>query len=808
MSNQAQSQLSGSSPFLGAIGREPFSPAWQSVIGRWSFSIKERRDRGRVEVAIPTTLQLNDDLWQGTTKSVGMHGLSVLFTGEIPAHLNQQIMMSFENDVGRLTLSGTVCGLRERAGESPACYESPGLMLAVQFQNPTQLDEQVLAAMLDGVRERSMEVRLVAKLISQETGDLILEATAPHASVVKGIHPGPADPDERSPNDRRFYPRVAASLRTEIRVTDAEGVALLPAATTINLTPGGACIVLSSDRDLRGARVLVRWPEVAPPIVSDEAQSVSESAGVLAGDVVWVNTATAQSGEQEMPLVTTSIGLRFLPGRSTSDAWLASLLVELAAGGTGSHIEPRTVRTDVHSCVRAPGVRIVLCHDYPMCQRVQSAPLVVLAPGYGETKREYVSMAYHLATNGFHVVRYDNVNHVGESDGIVTAFTLSDMEADLEAVLSYVWNTWPGRAVGLVATSLAGRVALKVAGRSNSLNLLILINSVMDVQATLQSVHREDLVGDYLAGQRKGVINILGLNIDADRWLSDAVQNGYADLESTIRDAARVRVPVVLFSAEHDAWVEPPSIEAVEDAIGPHVRHSYVVPEALHRLQENPRKARAVYRHIIASCQREMAASCGNLPIEDPVRREIGVQTRVERDRARARRALGKPAQVRFWEDYLQNFHYIANVSDFWRLMDHVYRLMGDCYRGECILDAGCGNGNFGVFLQINQAYRQRYARHRDFRAPSYVGLDFVPGALIQARKNLDQVRATLSRQFRNDPDVFSPMQTTVCRADLEWPLPFPDRHFDRVVCNLVVGYVRDPLFTLRECLRVLTPHG
>jgi ubiquinone/menaquinone biosynthesis C-methylase UbiE len=38
--------------------------------------------------------------------------------------------------------------------------------------------------------------------------------------------------------------------------------------------------------------------------------------------------------------------------------------------------------------------------------------------------------------------------------------------------------------------------------------------------------------------------------------------------------------------------------------------------------------------------------------------------------------------------------------------------------------------------------------------------------------------------------------------------LPFPDHSFDRVVCNLVIGYVRDPLSTLREYLRVLVPGG
>ena len=58
------------------------------------------------------------------------------------------------------------------------------------------------------------------------------------------------------------------------------------------------------------------------------------------------------------------------------------------------------------------------------------------------------------------------------------------------------------------------------------------------------------------------------------------------------------------------------------------------------------------------------------------------------------------------------------------------------------------------------------------------------------------------------DASVRADVDGRVLRADLESPLPFPDHSFDRVVCNLVIGYVRDPLFTLREYLRVLAPHG
>jgi SAM-dependent methyltransferase len=330
----------------------------------------------------------------------------------------------------------------------------------------------------------------------------------------------------------------------------------------------------------------------------------------------------------------------------------------------------------------------------------------------------------------------------------------------------------------------------------------------MDVQHTLQAVHQEDLIGEHLAGARKGVVNILGLTIDADRWLEHAVQGGYADLRSTEQDAERLHAPVVLFHAEQDAWVDPSSIEAVGAAMGENLRHSYVVPGALHRLQESPRKARTVYRQIALCCQEELWPARSMARTVEPSHREIGVQNRAERERSKKRRPMGKSDHVAFWQEYLHNFQTIPNVADFWRLMDHVYRLMGDCHHGERILDAGCGNGTLGVFLQLNQAFRQRYARRGDFRSPDYVGVDFVPTALAQAMTNFEQVGAALQGQFYEGLRAYVPMSMRVCRADLESPLPFPDRSFDRVVCNLVIGYVRDPLFTLREYLRVLAPNG
>ncbi|MEO8326236.1 MAG: methyltransferase domain-containing protein, partial [Nitrospirota bacterium] len=45
-------------------------------------------------------------------------------------------------------------------------------------------------------------------------------------------------------------------------------------------------------------------------------------------------------------------------------------------------------------------------------------------------------------------------------------------------------------------------------------------------------------------------------------------------------------------------------------------------------------------------------------------------------------------------------------------------------------------------------------------------------------------------------------------QVDLGQPLPFPDNRFDRIVSNLVIGYVQDPGAALRELYRVLAPGG
>jgi alpha-beta hydrolase superfamily lysophospholipase/SAM-dependent methyltransferase len=772
----------------------------------WSLSLAERRASRRLALRLSTQLFFQGQTWKGITKSVGLGGLSMDFVSEIPAMLNQQMRISFNPEKGTLDSLGIVCGIRSGEAMPVPGRTDTAVTLAIQFVHLSAADEAIVASLLSEGRSPSKQMRLAAALVVQEgeeslidTGSQPTSAGAPPIHLVRG--------PERPRRERRRQQRVVVGLSTEVSLRTREGGRQLTAMTT-DLSHNGACVHLSAEEDLLGSELELRW--LQSTALHGSAASLPATPCAVSGEVVWTRPAPADARPGCVSLAgrTVLAGVRFLPVAKEAEDIIEHLLAQRQDQSAEGQTEGPAVVSTFSECFRPSGLRIALCHDRPRVEPAADAPIVVLAPGYGESKRDYVPLAYYLAGNGFNVVRYDNVNHVGESDGLVTQFRLEDMENDLETVLHHVADRWPGRPVGLVATSLAGRVALKVAGRVPHVRLLMLINGIMDIRHTLQAVHQEDLIGEHLAGVHKGVVNILGLTIDADRWLEHAVRGEYADLLTTQRDAARLRTPVVLFHAEQDAWVDPASIERVAEAIGPYVRHSFIVPGALHRLQESPRKARTVYRQIAACCRQELWVSRRQERMIEPSHREIGLQNRVERERSKKRRPMEKSDHVAFWEDYLQNFQTIPNVADFWRLMDHLYRLMGPCHQGERILDAGCGNGNFGVFLQLNHAFRQRYGKRGDFRSPDYVGLDFVPAALAQAMTNFAQVGTTLQGQFYAGLRAYEPMSMRVCQADLESVLPFPDHSFDRVVCNLVLGYVRDPLFTLREYLRVLTPQG
>ena len=459
----------------------------------------------------------------------------------------------------------------------------------------------------------------------------------------------------------------------------------------------------------------------------------------------------------------------------------------------------RSCRVDLSN---SSGHTIKAYHDFPIDVDLSTLPVVVLAPGYGETKRDYVTLAYYFACNGFHVLRYDHTNHVGESDGDHYDISLTSMKQDFQAVTHYVATQWPAQPIIGVAASLASRTMLKAEAENPSVSLLISLMGIVDVQQSLAIVHQEDLFAGYVEGHFPESANVLGFNV-SNVFLQDGLANDFATLESTLRDIQSLSTRVIVISAGKDAWVDHQAVHTVSEALGSDLVHHQIVPGSLHRLQENPKIAHETYRFLIQQCHAHVSMTSVDHIVQDPNRLLLGRQKREEKmaQQQQAATELG----VQFWQDYLGHFQWISKCPDYVQLLDHLFHALGPIRSGQSVLDAGCGNGNSGLsFLQTLQAVNNE-PQARGNGEIRYVGVDLVPEALGKAKAHMTHAL----EEIKNDCPAFSKnLQLSWAQVDLGQSLPFADNQFDRIVSNLVLGYVANPQFALQELYRVLAPGG
>ncbi len=757
-------------------------------------------------------MSLRETSWHGTALTISGGGVFMAFDGAGPATDNQPVQVGLLTEAGVLEIRGRVRSLREIPGTEGAASLKPRLGIAVEFEPLDSTKTRILASLLEGLRERAITVKIVGVLSPTETTTLLPDAVAPGPVTVAPEASQPEAPgaEETDLPERRLVPRVNLAVPLSFEPFEAFPDIGPLKALTVNLGVTGVCLRMDMPPDLLGRRVLVYlpWPEQSVPRAVNEPEKAGDRSVV--GEIVW--SAPDPTARQDRGGLASSgmfcFGVRFLHPNYESQRRFVALVGHFLASreGLGEEPEPVTVTSGQRECRNAAGQRIDASHDCPEGAG-PGTPLVIIAPGFGETKREYVALAYYLASNGFQVLRYDHTNHPGDSDGDAVNATLSGMNQDLGAVIDYAKGMWPTSPIVLVARGLAGRVALKRVSQTTRVDLAILLAGVVDLQATLLAAHQEDLIITFLRGVRRGVLNVLGVNVDADRFLGDAIKEGYSDLRATLRDAEQVAVPVAFFTADRDPWVRLESVKEVQAVLrakaidAPHV--SVVLPP----FRERSRQARALCRQLVACCRERVRLPQGGRMLE-PSQRAIGRQIRIEDDRARARHRLTKADAMEFWRDCLDHFQTIANVPEYWQLLDHLYRVAGGLERGGRILDAGCGHGNFGMFLLINQAYHHRKAPVLPTERLRYVGMDFLSSALIQTRLNLAQTAAAIRGKVPAESKPPSVLDASLVCGDLNMPLPFRSHQFDRIICNLVIGHVQDPSYTLGELMRVLSPKG
>lgn len=418
-------------------------------------------------------------------------------------------------------------------------------------------------------------------------------------------------------------------------------------------------------------------------------------------------------------------------------------------------------------------------------------PFIVIPPGYGETKRDAISVAYYLAKNGFRVLRYDATNHIGESDGDVVNTTLTHLKNDLIAALNYIEQNFEIHRVGIVASSLAKRVSIKAAVSDKRIGLLVGLVGVVDLRETLRAVYKEDMIGSCLTGKRWGLTDVLGFEVSG-QFLETAIADRFHDLETTKEDLSKLDIPIVFMVAENDAWVRLDQVRVVLESSKNSPNELFVIPEALHRLEENPRAARQAIKQIILSCSKYLRYSSVE-NFREPTIREMATQNRLEKERLKSAKHNSYGDERIFWEGYLSKFYVIIKSPDYRRYLEEVIAAAGHITNGDLILDAGCGNGHLGAWL-LARALRPE----TDRLECRYVGLDFAEAAVNEARQRHKEMVERASRNVSFEYTL----------ADLNKPLDFPDRSFDKIYSSLVLSYLDNPIQALREFMRILRPGG
>lgn len=466
-------------------------------------------------------------------------------------------------------------------------------------------------------------------------------------------------------------------------------------------------------------------------------------------------------------------------------------------------------RTETLTVMNSAGKKICAYLDGPIDNEKRRG-VVIIAPAYGETKENNLLISAHFAANDYCGLRFDWTDHVGESDGDIFTSSLSKMRGDLKTLIDHVEKNFYGRQIGVVATSLASRVALKIVANDTRPDFLVCFSPVVNLRSTLEMVYREDLVGSYAIGKRYGTLNILGFPIDADTFLHDSIQGSFSDISSAGADATRIKTPTFFVIGQRDSWVRTLDVQLVFGMINAKAKDVLVLPTMLHRILEDPVSGREAFRATVRFIIEAVTADEHKADvISSPEETQIRARETQEKEHLKEIYVYSKSEERHFWKEYLSNFQYIINIHDFYNLLECVYNLLGGAWPGQKILDAGCGIGNYGLFLLTKQLYRLQQDLQILTRPPiRYFGIDFVQSAITEAKLRITQLTEDYRESRSTTHGSFCLLESNFVLADLDAKIPYLSGLFDQICCNLVLSYLQEPKLALRELWRVLRPGG
>ncbi len=759
----------------------------------------ERRRSERKPFSLPVQLSIGGATLRGLLRNMSAEGALLTIRGMSTSIHLQPAYVVIKTPVSFLELQGVV---HERPS-SAVEVQLPAIKdFVISFVLTVKRDRDVLRSLLDGLHDGSTQVTFEGLILppfpTTESQPLDLVVSTPRQE------------------DRREAVRLRFSCPVE--VVDLRVSPSRTPGHIVNLSLEGACLEVPTHFRLPEPREAFQLIPVGASKSSSNVPDMPWSEQPWTARIIWKHPARPQT--LSSPAATEEqrryVGVRFERLSIAQEQRLRSF-IDPGLRGTGELADPMSdapVQTASHLLRNREGETIALRHDFPKQALTEQCPLVILCPGYGTTQQSYVAFAYALAGCGLQVLRYDHSRHIGLSDGDPSQTTFTSLEDDLDTVLAFTRKNWPETPLTLLAPDILGRIALRRQDWHRQLRRLILLNPMLDIGHCLTTLHQRDLLQEHVKGFRPGLGNLLGLPLDIDHFLADAITAQYTNVATLQEELTHCGTDMVFLAAGQDspdfAMPAPPPLllDDVIRRLGSRSRKVLIPSSLVTAGQTAPSILRANWQQISQLCHSGNSLQEPGTRALPGLARATSTRARFERDQLRSKYALGTAGNERLWAAQTELTRTLDELPAHWHCIDQLYQLLQPLDGNLALLDVGCGMHSFARLLLLNLSYRLRAQTWHHNKPLRYVGVDFSSSALETAQTAMNDALQHVDKLFSGRISGPTPLtQQWVLGRSVE-TLPFADNSFDRVVANLSLSFARSPHHALRELFRVLRPGG
>lgn len=777
----------------------PFTPAPPTKPGGAPppvSALPDRRIAQRLPVHIPARLTIGNGIREGTITHLGPGGATIVVEGTLPSLEGQPAYVALKTAVGMLEVQATA----HDRGEYPRQKRTDPVrsLIAFRFTSTSEAEQKILASLIQEARDRAFS--------------LSVEALLPLPDQTTEWRPPGFEKDLRG-TDHREAVRVRVALPVRIE-TSAQDAAQRPLGLVVNFSRGGACLQAKRLPGVPGELVVLHFsatgPHDRPRVHEPEAPEAT-----LTARIIW--TATDPTVPSELrPAVAEPgqrVGLRFVQLTPFAEREINRVVIQHV--GSSMDLEGIASRSPIVSvrreCRNARQQLIAVTDDHARHQISPSTPIVVIVPGFGRTQTDYLPLAYFLAANRLRVLRYDHSNHVGQSDGDVLQVTLRGMQVDLQNVLEFVRTTWPTAPLTILAEDIAARVALKVLSQGSGNDRLLIVNPVLDLRLALSTTYGRDVLADHEHGLRRGVVNLWGLNVNLDQFLSDAIAGTYADVSTVAADWATYSIPPVIYRIDDKDRPDDSLFGPFDSSLNALGQAPAVIP-----LRTDVALASGIGDDRHAGTFQTILKQISTVPpgerqppdIREAPPRDIRRQQELERERLRLRHHVSQATRNALWVAHLAQLSQLGNLHEYSLLREELYRRLLPLEPGMSILDIGCGQGDLARTVLTNRAYQLAHLSGPPGPPLRYVGL-------CPSRESLDRADQQIQTYLRELAAVFGTRLPATPCIDTQWVqsewetlVLFEQGSFARILFQLSLCFSSSPLQSLRQALTLLSPKG